>query len=133
MQKTEEHTASKTLGMFGGIDVRFRADIYPDVDNEPEKKHQGEIIIELKTGKQDNKHTHQTMCYLMTQFGLKMLNHFGFVLYSDKGNLKSFLLKVVEPNLKYFLDMVLHRNFYILNQKFYVEYQRYCDLECVNI
>ena len=124
MQKTEEHTGSKSLGMFGGIDVRFTADIYPDVVNAPEKKVEGGLIVELKTGRQSPKHAHQTMCYLMTQFGLHLSGNYGFVLYSDKGDLSTFLLKVVEPDGKYFLDLVRHRNSYILNPKFFVEYQK---------
>lgn len=122
--RTEEYTNSSSLGMNGGIDIRFTAEIFPDVHGAPEVKHPGEVIIELKTGKKKKEHCHQTMCYLMTQFGLKAFENIGFVLYSDKDNLSSFLVKAVEPDLKYFLDIVLHRNRYMLNQKFYCEYQR---------
>ena len=104
--------------------MRFKADIHPDLDQRPSLKILGEIIIELKTGRQKTQHAHQTMCYLMTQFGLGAVDHLGFVLYSDKGSLKSFLIRAVEPDLKYFLDMVLHRNSYMLNPRFFLEFRR---------
>lgn len=113
--------------MNGGIDIRFTAEIYPDLHETPERRHVGEVIIELKTGKKKREHCHQTMCYLMTQFGLGAFANLGFVLYSDKDNLSSFLVKAVEPDLKYFLDIVLHRNRYMLNPKFFFDFQRCSD------
>ena len=123
VKKTEEYTYSLSLGLNGGIDVRFEADIYPDITNKPNEKFKREVIIELKTGRKKEEHMHQTMCYLMTHYGLNAFENYGFVLYSDKDKLNSFLFRAVEPNLKYFCDIVLHRNFYMLNNKFYEEYK----------
>jgi hypothetical protein len=122
LQGAEEYTRSATLGMNGGIDVRFKAYVYPNFNSQPELKFEKNVIIELKTGKKKKEHMDQTMCYLMTHYGINAVDNYGFVIYSDKANLKSFVVKPVEPDLKYFCDIVLHRNFYILNPKFYFEY-----------
>lgn len=109
--------------MNGGIDIRFKADLYPNFVEFPNNFDKGEVIIELKTGKQKDKDSHQAMCYLMTHFGLNAFKNFGFVLYTDKDDLKSFLVRAVEPDLRYFLEMILHRNYYMLNSKFFLEYK----------
>ena len=103
------------LGIFGGLDAAFQVDFYPDVDNHPNHKEPKEIIIELKTGLKKIQHSHQTMSYLMIQFGEKVFDNIGLVLYSESGEKNSYLIDVIEPDPKYFLEMVLHRNFYMLD------------------
>lgn len=125
--RTEEYTDSSSLGLLGGIDIRFAAELFPDVEAEPERSRAGQVIVELKTGRKKRADEHQAMCYLMAQFGMQAFEHLGFVLYSDKDDLSKFLVKAVEPSAKYFLDVVLHRNSYVLNPKFFYELERCLD------
>lgn len=122
MKSAEEHINSKVLGIRGGVDVMFIADFYPENDTRPELKETREVVLELKTGYPQVKHEHQTLCYMMVNFGVNIFGNIGFVLYSNMNVNNEYNIKVVEPGVRDFMQMVLHRNLYVLNPKFYEQY-----------
>ena len=124
VKAAEQHIHSKVLGILGGIDVLFEADFYPDVVNAPEHMERQEVIVELKTGWPQVKHEHQVLCYMMLSFGVKLFGNVGFVLYSNFNDKKEYTLRVIEPGLRDFMQMVSHRNGYLLDPQFYQEYAR---------
>lgn len=118
-KQTEGQLHSELFGILGSYDALFEADYYPDINVLPNYKESKEVMIELKTGFARSPDQHQLMCYLMVYFGYKALKNFGVLLYTRGEKKEEYLVVIVRPTPKYFQNIILHRNQYILDQKIY--------------
>jgi hypothetical protein len=113
VEKTEFSIRNEALGIRGKVDVLFRCEYTPDVQNFPEEVYKRLVIADLKTGEFTKKNNHQILYYMMGYFGEDLDDQLGIVLYSkSQNNNKGFSLDFVFPYKQYFKTLIIHRNMF---------------------